>query len=201
VFSQKQLFTDKLPDNLQFYKISPGQSLGSLVRPDLIYSWSVLEHVEISILPSIIKDMHDSLSPQGQIFCQIAPLYFSPFGSHLREFTDLPWAHLLFSHDDYRQLIEAQENKSLSPEQRNKRRWMFKNYESLNRITAEQLECYFIEAGFKITEKKLKVVGLSPPPALSRAYKEFALTNNELIFFASKGTARAGQCFWDRIRQ
>lgn len=135
-FAKDQLCLTKMPGNLSFYKITPGQSLGTILKPDVIYNWSVLEHVERKLMPEIIRDMYQSLNEKGLVFVQIAPLYFSPFGSHLRDYVSEPWAHLELSHENLRLLVEDRDNEALSIEERNGRKWKFSQYELLNKITA-----------------------------------------------------------------
>ena len=139
-FARDHLHLTKMPENLRFYKITPGQSLGTIIKPDVIYNWSVLEHVERKLIPEIIQDMYQSLNDKGLVFVQIAPLYFSPYGSHLRDYVSKPWAHLELSHEKLRFLVEDKDNETLSLDDRNRRKWMFTRYEALNKITARELK-------------------------------------------------------------
>ena len=68
--------------------------LSGQVAADAIYSWSVFEHIPREQIPGIMEDLYALLPAAGLFFLQIEPLYFSPFGSHLRRFIDTPWAHL-----------------------------------------------------------------------------------------------------------
>lgn len=178
-FASDQLGMSRLPDNLEFRKISPGQSLASVARPDFIYSWSVLEHVERRILPDIIRDMYESLNDGGIVFTQIAPLFFSPFGSHLRDFLAEPWAHLIHTHAALRQKVV--DVAGLSLDESNRRKWMFDRYEELNRISAAELLRYFAQGGFRLGSEELKRVDMPPPAFLLEAYGEDSLRINEVF--------------------
>ncbi len=51
-------------------------------------SWSTFEHVQRDQLAPIFRDLlHACLRPGGYFFVQIEPLFYSPFGSHLRAMT------------------------------------------------------------------------------------------------------------------
>ncbi|MEZ5568323.1 MAG: class I SAM-dependent methyltransferase [Halioglobus sp.] len=191
VFAIKHLGLAGIPENLRFHQISPGQSLGALGSLDFIYSWSVFEHIDMSLLTQIANDMFDSLSDEGHVFCQIAPLYYSPYGSHLRDFVDEPWAHLSLSHSALRALVEDAENPALDQGEKNKRRWMFGQYEALNKLTAKQLESIFLDAGFTFLEKTVKSVRLRPDNPLTHVYQSSPLLENELFYFVEKSSGRA----------
>lgn len=170
-------FGGHLPENLSFLQIEPGQSLSCVPAVDAICSWSVLEHVDRPILPGVVQDMARALAPGGVVITQIAPLFFSPFGSHLRNFDDTPWQHLMLSHDEYRTRITSQsDEKTLgSP------RWMFARYEELNRITAPELFGYFRAAGFTPLMEETQQVKTDPPSVLKEAFSEAALRTFELF--------------------
>tara|TARA_R110000823_G_scaffold125385_4_gene252045 strand:- start:18963 stop:19841 length:879 start_codon:yes stop_codon:yes gene_type:complete len=185
-FSRRVLGIEQLPPNLGFQQIQPGQSLASVTRADFIYSWSVLEHVAPTLLADIIADFYESLNPRGLVFTQIAPLYFSPFGSHLREFADQPWAHLTLPLEDLRLQVHADDRPDLSEEERNRRRWMYTRFEALNKITAAEINEYFARAGFKCQNKILKRVSLRPSKALLNTYNREALLTNELFLLSEK---------------
>jgi cyclopropane fatty-acyl-phospholipid synthase-like methyltransferase len=69
------------PAEIEFHTIKPGDRLSSrLTGIDLIYSWSVFEHIDQRILRDVVGDLRDTLSKDGRLFVQIAPLYFSPEG-------------------------------------------------------------------------------------------------------------------------
>lgn len=187
-FARQYLSIDKLPSNLTFHKISPGQSLKTICNPDAIYSWSVLEHVHRTILPEIVNDMFDSLSANGIMLTQIAPLYYSPFGSHLGEFKHEPWDHLLLSHRElYRKIVHDIES-SVRNEYVDRKKWMFSRFEELNKITASELNGYLHDAGFTLTKDKRKKVRLTPPQELLTAFTEEALLTFEIIWIAKKNS-------------
>lgn len=185
-FANKYLHMPSLPENLIFIQIDPGQSIESVAKPDIIYSWSVLEHVDKELLPVVIRDMYHSISNDGIVFTQIAPLYYSPFGSHLREYIEEPWAHLKLSHADLQNEVERKNDTMLTEDQKKRRRWMFEKYTELNKVTAYEMEKYFDEAGFVYLHKEIVRCNHKPSEQLQAIYTDDALNTNELLFITSK---------------
>lgn len=61
---------------------------------DLIYTWSACEHISQDVFEYAMRQFHRLLRHGGCLFTQGAPLYYSPFGSHLSSYLPQPWAHL-----------------------------------------------------------------------------------------------------------
>jgi SAM-dependent methyltransferase len=89
-----QLGLECLPSNLTLHQISPGVMPDPDARFDVIYNWSVFEHIEQRLLPQVSRQLHDMLKPGGSLFVQVNPLYYSHNGAHLRHLIPEPWAHL-----------------------------------------------------------------------------------------------------------
>lgn len=174
----------RIPGNLRYVQIAPGGSLAAVAAPDVIYSWSVLEHVDRVILPSVLADMAAALTPGGIVVSQIAPLYFSPFGSHLRAFVDEPWAHLTLPHHVLRARVLEAGGSARGPDSG---AWMFDRYEELNRVTAPELFGYFRDAGLTARQEDLSRVTFQPPAHLGQAYDPEALRTNELFSVHAAG--------------
>ncbi|WP_419606439.1 hypothetical protein, partial [Thiolapillus sp.] len=87
---------------------------------DAVFSWSVFEHVPQSQIPVIFADLYNSLHKGGLFFLQIEPLYYSPWGSHLRRFIDVPWAHLLWPGEQLRTAV-MQYSGDIPPQHQGKR--------------------------------------------------------------------------------
>lgn len=167
------------PANLRYEQIEPGDRLAERLQADVIFSWSVLEHVDRGILPEVVADMGAALTPGGLVISQIAPLYYSPFGSHLRAFFDEPWAHLMLPHHHLRaRVLAAGEGK---PEGPGSAEWMFARYEELNRITAPELFGYFRAAGLSSLQEDTRKVALEPPEPLRLSHDPLALRVYELF--------------------
>lgn len=179
----------KIPGNLRYEQIAPGDALVGRLAPDVIYSWSVLEHVNREILPSVLADMAAALTPGGVVISQIAPLYFSPFGSNLRAFVEEPWAHLTLPHHELRARVLGAAGAGRGPDGGV---WMFDRYEELNRITAPELFGYFREAGLTARQEDLARVSFEPAAHLSLAYDPDALRINELFLVHAAGAPSRG---------
>ena len=94
--AREQLGMARIPAALTFETIAPSAPLaGRHAGVDGIMSWSTFEHVQRDQLLPILRDLHACLRPGGVFFLQIEPLFYSPFGSHLRRYIETPWQHLL----------------------------------------------------------------------------------------------------------
>lgn len=71
---------------------------------DLIYSWSVMEHVVHPF--SMLRSCRDLLTPKGRFF-MVAHLYRSATGSHRSREIYFPWPHLLFTDDVFEQYYRS----------------------------------------------------------------------------------------------
>lgn len=164
----------ELPPNLQLRQIEAGASddAGAF---DLIYSWSVMEHVREDLLEGVVKQCAERLSPGGLFFVQISPLFFSSGGSHLLHWTPRPWGHLLHQHSEYMALLErACADQTIY----NAAREM---YETLNRITAGRLIEVLRGAGFEILREHRREEDDEIPPGLLEIYNEKALRTAEIV--------------------
>jgi cyclopropane fatty-acyl-phospholipid synthase-like methyltransferase len=182
--AKAQLGLDRLPDNLELHRINEDSPLEPLGTFDVIYSWSVFEHVRQDLIVDCYTKMKRVLRPDGVMFLQTAPLFFSAEGSHLKPWVPAPWAHLTMQQD---QFFAALRQATDSPEQAAHLQWV---YESLNRRTAPQLVRAAKQAGFEIIREYLTRDELPVPEELKEIYAEDALATNQLVFLArhSKGS-------------
>ncbi|MEQ9258703.1 MAG: class I SAM-dependent methyltransferase, partial [Roseovarius sp.] len=174
-----------LPENLSFRQIEAGAPLPEDLAPDVVYSWSVMEHIGRAALPGVIRDLAARLAPGGVVLTQIAPLYHSPFGSHLQEFNPTPWAHLTLSIAE----LEASLNRDAGPKTGvGSADWMFARFLELNKITADELALYFSQAGFSQAENTRRTARETPPEWLRLAHDKAALGTYEIFFAHRLGT-------------
>lgn len=167
------------PKNFSLRRIEPGQSLESLGKFDLIFAWSVFEHVEQAIIKDALLTIKNALNPNGLIFIQIAPLYYSAFGSHLGEFVKEPWAHLKLQHS-----LLYQELKSKCTEE-NKQEELINCYETLNRVTADELLNYLVDLDFEIVrDYRTQVEGFVPEKTISNIYDNQILMTEQIVILA-----------------
>ena len=194
--AREQLGMARIPAALSFETITPGAPLaGRHAGVDGIMSWSTFEHVQHDQLLPILRDLHACLRAGGVFFLQIEPLFFSPFGSHLRRYIDVPWQHLLVPEDDLWRAIEAHQGTIDAQEVdfgfadfgvEGYKRFVFKEYQQLNRLTADELVDLAVQAGFSVLRQERRRVDMAVPAALHGRYPDDWLTNNELLLLLGK---------------
>lgn len=177
---------DRLPENLEFYQVSPVEKLSSRFRFDVIFTWSTFEHVNQPDLGNVIRELSDCLLSKGLVFLQIAPLYYSALGSHLESLLDTPWAHLSMQNNLLRhQVLSAPKNDRYKYED-NENYEAIKSstwscYETLNKITAEELIEAFESNGFETLKHITMDCPFEPPESLTRVYSRKALKTEQVV--------------------
>lgn len=196
-YARKQLGLAGLPSCLQLQTIQPGGGLSHLGLFDLVYSWSVFEHVSPQLLQSALSSVESVLKPDGIFFLQISPLYYSAFGSHLQPWVPQPWAHLTMTSDEFRNSFlsapdaseEMMEKWSVYLQQtRNDeaRRLIWETYETLNRVTAHQLEELAHRAGLTIVRDYRTDVDSEIPDTLSRTFNADVLRTEQIVWLLKR---------------
>lgn len=194
--ARDQLGMSRLPSALTFETILPSAPLaGRAPVFDGIMSWSTFEHVQRDQLLPILRDLHACLRPGGYFFLQIEPLFYSPYGSHLRRYDDLPWHHLMASEDALWKVIEEHDGPIDASEVDfgfadfgvdGYKRFVFKEYQALNRLTADELVELTAEAGFHVVREERRHVEMEIPPALQGQYPDDWLRTNEIFLLLGK---------------
>lgn len=195
--AREQLGMRRIPAALTFETITPGARLADRHGGmDGIMSWSTFEHVQRDQLLPILQDLHACLRPGGVFFLQIEPLFHSPYGSHLRRYDEVPWHHLLVTEEVLWNTIEAHEGPINAEEVdfgfadfgvEGYKRFVFKEYQQLNRLTADELVDLVRQAGFFVEKQERRSVEMAPPPELLSRYSDEVLRNNEIFLLLRKG--------------
>lgn len=195
--AREQLGMARIPAALTFETIAAGAPLaGRHAGVDGIMSWSTFEHVQREQLSPILRDLHACLRPGGVFFLQIEPLFHSPFGSHLRRYDDVPWHHLLVPEEELWRIIEAHQGPIDAAEVdfgfadfgvEGYKRFVFKEYQALNRLTADELVALAQQAGFTVERQERRCVEMPVPEALLGRYPREWLLNNEVLLLLRKG--------------
>lgn len=184
--SCRQFLTDQIglaaqPGNLVFEEITPGNTT-SFSDFDVIFSWSVFEHVNNRLYQPILHQLISKMKPGGLFFVQISPLYFSPEGSHLWSIGYYQWEHLVNQTSDvYDDIMRCE---ALSQGEKDALWSMFR---TLNRITAEDLISRFENAGLTLLRHQKDQVSLDPPSSLLNAYQTSALKTHQIVALFQKG--------------
>ncbi|HDR9278182.1 hypothetical protein VI03_18725 [Burkholderia vietnamiensis] len=191
--ANKQLGLHELPPNLELHKITPGGSLADLGTFDVIYTWSVVEHVAQYMLNDVFTSLKNALNPNGTIFLQISPLYYSAFGSHLGPWIEQPWAHLAVQDDLYKKALY---NAPPTPEnvradwgvyihesttKEEERAALWETYSTLNKLTAPRLCRLVQDAGFQIVRELRTNDNVNPPDELIDIYHEDILKTQQIV--------------------
>lgn len=194
--AREQLGMVRIPAALTFETIVAGAPLaGRHAEVDGIMSWSTFEHVQRDQLLPILRDLHACLRPGGVFFLQIEPLFYSPYGSHLRRYIDAPWHHLLVPEEALWQAIEMHQGPIDAAEVdfgfadfgvEGYKRFVFNEYQQLNRLTADELIALSRQAGFEVLREERRYVDLPVSPALLERYPEDLLRNNEVFLLLGK---------------
>ncbi len=194
--AREQLGMQRVPVALTFETIQSGDALAQAgVQYDGIMSWSTFEHVQRDQLATILADLYACLRPGGYFFIQIEPLYFSPYGSHLRRYDDTPWHHLLASEDELWTVIENHQG-PIDPAEVDfgfadfgvdgYKRFVFNEYKALNRLTADELVQFAKGAGFSVAREERRTEDLEVPEGLLSQYPRDWLVNNEIFLLLRK---------------
>lgn len=193
--SKEQLGLRRVPRSLRFDTIKPGTPLSGRMQVNGIFSWSTFEHIQKDQLEPITRDLFNTLLPGGYFFLQIEPLFYSPFGSHLRRYDDVPWHHLLVSDEELWRVVQAHQGEIDGAERdfgfddfgvEGYKRFVFNEYRNLNRLTADQLVDLMTSVGFTVAKQERRRVEMALPQALQGRYSDDDLLTNEVILLLAK---------------
>ncbi len=188
--AREQIALQALPAGLAFRRIAAGESLAAAGPVDAIMTWSVFEHVDRAILDSVVAGFHAALAPDGLCFVQIDPLFYSPQGSHLGRFATAPWAHLRMDDETLERFVMAAAPETVPADEITEqfrsmpfdeyKRFIFRHYRDLNRITADELVALFTRNGFALVWEKRRRTDETVPPDLVDRYDEDRLRTCEI---------------------
>jgi trans-aconitate methyltransferase len=199
--AREQLGLERLPQNLHLHRIEPRQSLAENFRSDAVFTWSVFEHIPQEHIPGILEDLHACLAPGGLFFLQIEPLYHSAWGSHLRRFVETPWAHLLWTDEELRQAVldydgdippQHQGHQYRERDMQDFKHFHLGEFESLNRVTANQISRMVRDAGFGIIREQRLTLDIAIPENLLEQHDAEDLRTNGILLLARKEQASGG---------
>lgn len=171
------LIRPKTVGDIDFEKIEPCSDLGE-ARFDVAVSWSVLEHVSKDIFDTQIKMIVRALKPGGYFIVQIAPLYYSPFGSHLFN-VHKPWQHLI-------EQTNLLQNMTYTNQEKESANHMWNCFATLNRFTDADFVTRINQAGLEILRTYETFTNLVPEKSLTAIFQEEQLTKEQILLVCKK---------------
>jgi SAM-dependent methyltransferase len=193
--ARTQLHIRDLPHNLSFFEADLGEFPHEEESLDLIYSWSVFEHLDERFMADILQKLLSILKSGGLFFVNVRPLYFSPKGAHLHNFTNIDWLHLLRGHVALKEEIYAPSEMTVPPEPKHEHRTIeeyrdlvWEVYENLNKISAKELRQIILDSGFELWDEFKATCTQEPPDRLLQVYNREILTTEEVQFLFRKAT-------------
>lgn len=192
---EKNIGEKRIPQKLSFLQIEADRSLPfDSNHFDGVFSWSVFEHVRE--IPVCLNEIYRVLKPEGILFIQIEPLFYSPYGSHLRRLIDEPWPHLLHNETIFLQKVKSAKDNVPEEEKdgvyrqhefEEVKKFLISEYKTLNRVKTEELLHHVRYAGFHIIKKDVnRLKGFKIPEKLLNQYSKDDLTTNEIQLVLSK---------------
>ena len=169
--AKAHLGIEALPPALELYRVQPGELHNDADRFDVVYSWSVFEHVDQTLVDQSLSLIRSILRPGG-LFLEV---------SHLSHVLKEPWIHLrkqqnLLKYEVWKAAPDPVEAAAL-----------WSTYCTLNKITHQELVTRIAANGFEILRTYLTRHELEPPPALLDVYHRDALLTNQVVVLARAG--------------
>ena len=149
---------DGVPDNLNFAESGVDSIPAEDESFDAVVTWSVFEHVSEPL--AMFKEIRRILRPDGFLFLQLWPFYYSDHGGHLWLTHGGGFPHLLSPDDE---IIASLEGKTGT----DARRPADDEYLSLNRLTLNELAGLMGEAGLSVRRAELISETVNLPTDLS----------------------------------
>jgi SAM-dependent methyltransferase len=183
--AQMNLGISELPSCLEFRQIAAGEVGPWVGAFDLVYSWSVFEHINRSVLMNVTQGIHRLLKKDGLLFVQIAPLYYSAEGGHLAAYGVSPWGHLIDQVDNLKAVVLSDPAKLSAT-----KTTTWSCFEGLNRLTADELISTVSARGFQLLRQYRTHDDEAPPDELLKIYNRDILTTNQVVALFRRTQAR-----------
>lgn len=137
---------DELPDALSFATSRTDQLPSEDGVFDVVVTWSVFEHVTYPV--RMLSEISRILKPDGILFLQLWPFFHSEHGGHLWPHYDDGFPHLLHTDAEIREHVRGRRGTDPS-------RGAVDEFESLNRLTLDELHRAILLAGMTVTKLEL----------------------------------------------
>jgi len=139
-------YVDELPPNLVFTGSAPDRIPAEDGEFDVLVSWSAFEHV--SDPAGMATEMRRIIRPDGVLFLQLWPFYYSEHGGHLFDWYPGGFAHLVNSDDVIKRRMLEEDVKPHSE-------YIWSEFSSLNKITVDDLGEALRKGGFDVVKVEL----------------------------------------------
>jgi ubiquinone/menaquinone biosynthesis C-methylase UbiE len=173
--AQAEGVTNALPAELEFRASAPSGIPAADHEFDFAYSWSAFEHIEDPV--GVLQEIRRILRPTGHFFLQLWPFHRSAKGSHLWDWFEEDFHHLLENERDTVAKLEESD--------RHSKEWtayMTREFEHLNRITPDELQRSLLAGGFDVRRVELITAPFQLTPALARyPWTELGITGIKLM--------------------
>ena len=136
----------ELPECLSFATSQPDLVPAEDDVFDVVVSWSTFEHVTRPV--RMLSEIKRILKPGGVLFIQLWPFFHSEHGGHLWPHYDEPFPHLLHPGAEIRERVRGRRGTDPG-------RDALDEYDSLNRITLDELHHALLAAGMTVARLEL----------------------------------------------
>jgi ubiquinone/menaquinone biosynthesis C-methylase UbiE len=173
-----------LPPELEFVQSEPEHIPAADATFDLAITWSAFEH--IANAQAVLKEIRRTVKPDGVLFLQLWPFYYSQHGSHLMQWFPEGFCQLRFSDDEIFERMRSDPDTDSG--------WiemMIREYGGLNRTTLDELQQDLREAGFRIARVELMTHTVHLPEGVDD-WPLTALSIAGVKLLASPTESRAG---------
>lgn len=132
-----------LPAELEFVTSEPERLPAEGGSFDVVVTWSAFEHVANP--RAVLREIRRILRPNGTLFLQLWPFYWSEHGSHLWQWFPEGFCQVRFSDEEICERLRSDTETD--------RDWIemrINDYQTLNGITLDDLQGDLREAGFRV---------------------------------------------------
>jgi SAM-dependent methyltransferase len=149
---------EELPHNLAFVASEPEHIPAVPEAFDVVVTWSVFEHVSNPV--ALLSEVRRILRPDGVLFMQIWPLYYSEHGGHLWPHYEEGFPHLLHHDDAILNMVEGKAGTYPHSAADSE-------YRSLNRLTLDDLQRALLSNRLLVSKLELLAQTTHIPPQLA----------------------------------
>jgi SAM-dependent methyltransferase len=150
---------EELPEALSFATSTVDQLPAPDDQFDVVVTWSVFEHVSYPV--RMLSEIKRVLKPDGILFLQLWPFFYSEHGGHLWPHYEETFPHLLRDDAEIRDHVRGRRGTDATRDD------AVDEYESLNRLTLDQLHNAILAAGLIVTKLELITNAIHIPRELA----------------------------------